>query len=143
VSRVAQHNGDDHAEAAGKHLVDSRTLANAGGADGAAYLAGYVVECCLKTLVLVASGAVAQVHSLNDLTSEALRLAALPGSRTVRYAPRQTPGHALYDRAHGWRPALRYRPPGHIAPAVAAAWLAEAELVYVSTIVTMRLDGVV
>lgn len=143
MSNVAQPNGDDHPEAAGKHLVDSRTLVNAGRADGAAYLAGYVVECCLKTLVLVEAGTIAKKHGLNGLTSEALRLAALPGSKTARYVPKQTPGHAIYDRASGWAPDLRYRPAGHLAHAAAVTWIAEAELVYDSTIVPMKLDGVI
>ncbi|MBI4610663.1 MAG: hypothetical protein HY726_16835 [Candidatus Rokubacteria bacterium] len=143
MSNVAQPNGDDHPEAAGKHLIDSHTLVAAGRSDGAAYLAGYVVECCLKTLVLFQAGAVAAIHDLNSLTSEALKLAALPGSKTARYVPSQTPGHPLYHPANGWAPGLRYRPPGHVAQAEVVAWIAEAELVYNSTIVPMKLDGVI
>jgi hypothetical protein len=134
-------NGDDHPEAAGKHLEDAAVLLPAGRADGAAYLAGYVVECALKSLILVASGQ-PWGHDLNALGSEALRLAALPGPRSGRYVPRMTPGHSLYDAASGWKETLRYREPGVVTQAAAASWMAEAQAVYESTIIPMRLDGV-
>lgn len=52
MSRLRLPNGDDHPEAAGKRLSDARVLLPAGRADGAAYLAGYVVECSLKSVLL-------------------------------------------------------------------------------------------
>lgn len=86
---------DDHPEAAGKHLGDALVLSEAKRWDGAAYLAGYVVECSLKCLVIIEhngnvglaqAGAQARGlgHDLNALSQEALRLAVLPGARTAR-----------------------------------------------------------
>ena len=86
MSRLRLPNGHDHPEAAGKHLADAAVLLPAGRADGAAYLAGYVVECVLKTLILVAGGH-AWGHDINALGRDALRLAALPGARSARYVP--------------------------------------------------------
>lgn len=142
MSGLRLANGDDHPEAAGKHLSDAHVLLPAGRADGAGYLAGYVVECSLKSLILVGAGQ-PWGHDLNALGVEALRLAALPGARSARYVPRMTPGHSLYDAAAGWRETLRYREPGAVTPVDAGSWLAEAQAIYESTIAPMRLDGVV
>lgn len=53
MSNLAHANGDDFPDAAGKHLDDATTLVNAGRHDGGAYLAGYVVECSLKTALVL------------------------------------------------------------------------------------------
>ncbi|HSN99958.1 MAG TPA: hypothetical protein VLS89_16800 [Candidatus Nanopelagicales bacterium] len=47
------YQGDDHPEAAAKHLDDAKALLAAMRYDGAGYLAGYVLECSLKTIVLL------------------------------------------------------------------------------------------
>ncbi len=154
MSRIRQTNGDDHPDAAGKHLEDASALLGAARTDGAAYLSGYVVECALKCIVILEhnlhvnpddAGELARRlrHDLNALSREALRLAALPGARTARYVPRMTPGHSLYDAASGWRETLRYREPGAVAPRDAASWVAEAQVVFESTVAPMRIDGVV
>jgi len=145
---------DDHPDAADKHLDDALVLREAARWDGAAYLSGYVVECALKCLVILdrlssvsVDAAGKQVrkfsHDLNALSQEALRLASLPGARTARYVPRMTPGHSIYDAGRGWRETLRYREPGAVARVDADAWVAEAQAVFESTIVPMRIDGVV
>jgi hypothetical protein len=142
MSRVAQGNGDDHADAALKHLNDCQALRAAGRYDGAGYLAGYVIECCLKTLIIVGSAGGAFGHDLSALSADAVRFAALPASRTAKYASWQTAPHfvSIYT---SWRPALRYRPSGEITVAIAADWLAEAERVYSATVAEMRMDGAV
>jgi HEPN domain-containing protein len=142
MSRLRLQNGDDHPAAAGKHLMDAQILLEANRADGAAYLAGYVVECALKSIILVAGGQ-PWGHDLNALGRETLRLAALPGARTARYDPQMTPGHSLYNTHAGWRETLRYREEGAVSLADARSWFAEAQAVYQGTIVPMRLDGVV
>jgi hypothetical protein len=38
--------GDDHADAAGKHVADARALLDNHRYDGAGYLSGYVVDVC-------------------------------------------------------------------------------------------------
>ena len=56
MSRLKTVQGDDHPEAAGKHLLDAGALLAAGRADGAAYLSGYVVECSLKSIYQLETG---------------------------------------------------------------------------------------
>jgi len=87
MSRLAQGDGDDYPDAAEKHLTDADMLLHAGRFDGAGYLTGYVVECVLKTYILVgqSSSPIARAdrhHRLNDLSQSALRLAAMPSATT-------------------------------------------------------------
>ncbi len=139
--------GDDHPEAAGKHLDDASALAAAQRFDGCAYLAGYVAECSLKTVVIVAhvgaqgvaggsAAARGPRHNLNTLTRDALRLAALPNAATAPYALPATPGVV------GWSPEMRYAAPA-VAEHTARQWLAEAQSLYQATVVRMRLDGLI
>jgi hypothetical protein len=139
MSSLASPGGDDHPEAAGKHLADATVLQQEGRSDGATYLAGYVVECVMKTLLLLEAGSQPGGHDLNALSQAALRLAALPGARTSRYVPVQTPGHALHSQ---WKPNLRYRAPGTMTLHDALDWVSEARAVYETSIVPMRLDGI-
>lgn len=53
MSNLANSSGDDYPDAAGKHLDDAAALVDAARYDGAAYLSGYVVECSLKTLIVL------------------------------------------------------------------------------------------
>lgn len=147
MSKLLQTNGDDHPEAAVKHLDDATALLAAGRHDGAAYLAGYVVECSLKTVILLDQGKATWTpgggHDLNTLGAEALRFASLPTARTAKYMPVRTPSHPLYTGAGAWGVGLRYRAPGTIAVTTAQTWLDEARRVFSLTVVPMRLDGVI
>lgn len=134
--------GDDHPDAAGKHLDDAEVLLGADRFDGAAYHAGYVVECSLKSVILAAGGN-AWGHHLSELSSEATSLAALPSGSAARYAPGIAVGHSLYDTVDGWKSDLRYKSPGAVASTDAHAWVDEARRVYGATVARMRLDGVV
>lgn len=134
--------GDDLPDAAGKHLDDAEVLLDAERFDGAAYHAGYVVECSLKSVILMA-GRSAWGHELSTLSSEATRLAALPSGSAARYAPGVAAGHALYDTVHGWKSTLRYKSPGTVVGTDARDWVDEARRVYGATVARMRLDGVV
>jgi hypothetical protein len=140
VSQLRLPNGDDHPEAAAKHLGDATSLLNSGRADGAAYLAGYVVECSLKSLILIGSPRIPMIHDLRALSLATLRLAALPNSRTARYGV-PTPGHSMYDSTNGWKETLRYQPAGAVSVIEATAWCTEALAVYSTTIAVMKLDG--
>ncbi|HSN99090.1 MAG TPA: hypothetical protein VLS89_12425 [Candidatus Nanopelagicales bacterium] len=53
MSSLALSNKDDYPAAAAKHLDDARALLDAQRLDGAGYLAGYVVECSLRTVIMV------------------------------------------------------------------------------------------
>jgi len=138
-------NGEDHPEAAGKHLMDARVLESATRYDGAAYLTGYVVECCLKTIVLFSNRNKptwrgSRGHDLMFLNSEVLKF-AIQTAGAARYMPGTTSSHSLYDKTSGWKVSLRYRASGSISQADAASWLDEASRVYKSTIVLMRRNG--
>lgn len=150
MSKLCLSNKDDHPDAAGKHLNDALVLNHARHFDGAAYLAGYVMECALKTIVVLEAGmqkgestARALGHKLSRLSDEALRLHSLPSSKTARYAPKSIRSLSILDKKFGWRAERRYQAPGLISEQTAHVWLEEVKSVYESTIVKMRRDGVI
>jgi hypothetical protein len=125
--------------------MDARVLQSATRYDGAAYLTGYVVECCLKTLVLFSNRNKptwkgSKGHDFIFLNSEVLKF-AIQTPKAANYVPRMTSGHSLYDKTSGWKVSLRYRAPGSISEADTKSWLDEATEVYKSTIVLMRRNG--
>ena len=144
ASKIRQANGDDHPEAAGKNLTDARALESQGRYDGAGYLAGYVVECCLKTVVLIEHGARTwngrTGHDLRFLSANALRFASISSAKTAKYAPFGNAGDPIYT---GWSETLRYREQGAVPAATAQVWIAEANFVFQKTVAQMRLDGVI
>lgn len=142
MSRLQQNNGDDYPEAAGKHLKDAEVLITGARPDGAAYLAGYVVECTLKTLIQVQTGRRTISHDLAGLRKSLGAMAAQAGPQTQRYFAAAA---ALLNRASilGWNPELRYRANGGVTPATAGGWLQEASVLYARIIGGLRLDGVV
>lgn len=143
MSKLRQDNGDDHPEAAKKHLKDSKVLMTAERYDGAAYLAGYVVECTFKTMIQIEEGTAQRIHDLSELSGNVLKLAATPGARTARYAPKEPLWNTLCSSVDGWKVTMRYHPDGSIHTDKAQTWLREAEDTYNSIIIPMRLDGVI
>jgi hypothetical protein len=148
MSKLAQTDGDDYPDAAGKHFSDAEFLFQATRFDGAGYLTGYVVECVLKTYILVGQslspvGKADRHHRLNDLSQSALRLAAMPNAQTAKYPLRMTAGNSIYDKQMGWRETIRYHAPAAITAQQAQDWLAEAQAIYLPAIPQMRLDGVI
>lgn len=149
MSRLALANGDDHPEAALKHLLDAGELLARNRPDGAAYLSGYVVECALKALWVCERGVPppgdrlpwGRQHGLPFLTSNVAALTAMAGSRSARYLGVVTRGVAS-SAIGSWDPQMRYRPPTMTAPE-AEAWYAIAQGVYQETLHQMRLDGTV
>jgi hypothetical protein len=138
--------GEDHADAAGKHLSDARVLLDNNRYDGAGSLAGYVIECCFKCLHLCEKGEHPWGHDINQLGRDALEFAAtVPSSRTARYVGGLGLTHPIYaySEGSGWNESLRYQPEGKITEAESASWLAEAERVYQQTVGRMKMDGVV
>lgn len=151
VSRLAVGN-DDHPEAALKHFDDARVLAQAGRSDGAAYHAGYVVECSVKAVILhdrsfdATTGTtnraqLAQWHQSlsrrpygHDLRA---LLAAIVGAEGARYLPDIEPNASVMQ----WQETLRYSAPGRIRAAEADAYVLWAEFA-VNAIARMRADGV-
>ena len=143
MSRLGQPNGDDYPDAANKHLEDARVLHAGNRYDGAAYLSGYVIECSMKSMILLEGRMPERVHILSDLSADALRLAAIPGARTARYSRGISASHSIYSSTVGWKETIRYRRSGTISMNKASDWLNEADRVYQCTVGAMRLDGVV
>jgi len=146
MSTKRQADGQDYPDAALKHCDDARHLVSGGRPDGAAYLAGYAVECTLKTLIQVETGGAAPVmqwrHHLSNLSTEALRLAAQPTNRTARYFTSPTLTTLGYGNPPtGWKEYLRYFPVGTIPVPTAEAWVEEAERLYIEIVGELKKDG--
>lgn len=142
LSKFRCPEGDDHPDAAGKHLLDALTLKENGRFDGAAYLSGYVIECSLKTLIILQTKKSIRGHELDKLSKKVLELARLPTSKTAKYNKVISSTLSIRDPVKGWKAILRYRAEGSLSPAEAEAWVNEATAVYQSTIAQMKLDGV-
>ena len=142
MSKFRCPEGDDHPDAAGKHLLDALTLKENGRFDGAAYLSGYVVECSLKTLIILQTRKAIKGHKLNELSNRVLELAKLPTSKTARYNKVISSNLSISDPVKGWKETLRYQASGSISPAEAEVWVNEAMAIYQSTVAQMKLDGV-
>lgn len=148
MSKLRTSIGDDHPEAAHKHLLDAQTLLGQQRADGAAYLSGYVVECALKSLWLhekgVPTGNVMpwgrRGHDLNNFAGQVTALATVAGAKTARYFKTVTSGVSSSAIA-AWKPEMRYRP-ATMMSGDAQVWCQIADDVYQETVAQMRLDGV-
>lgn len=157
MSRLASQD-DDYPKASKKHLDDAFVLHRGGRHDGSAYLAGYVVECALKSVLLHEASwnererehdrrkleqEQARLrdeigHGLRDLLDEVSRVYAAATERSSRYLP------DLSGRAsiHQWKASLRYRPSGDLTSSRAQEMLRDAHRTYKQTIEQMQLDGV-
>jgi hypothetical protein len=148
MSGLAQPNGDDYPDAAEKHLADANVLFGENRFDGAGYLTGYVVECVLKTYILIGNSPSPLLrsnrhHRLNELSQAALLFASMPNGRTAKYPLAMTPRHTIYDTQTGWRETIRYRASNTITAQQAQDWLTEAQTMYTSAIPQMKLDGLI
>lgn len=156
MSRLA-YQGDDYPVASKKHLDDASALAQSGRHVGCAYLAGYVVECALKSVLLFEvswdrhtrtydprklkdeQDRLRQFgHDLKDLFDEVTRVRAKATQRSSRYVP-NLPDHAAI---RCWQVSLRYRPAGYLANSHAQEMLKDARQVYKQTIERMATDQV-
>ncbi len=155
MSKLRTLTGDDHPEAAHKHLLDAQTLLGQQRADGAAYLSGYVVECALKSLWLYelhdelheteaptgnAMPWDRKGHDLNHLASQVTALATVAGAKTAKYFKTATSGVSSSAIA-AWKPEMRYWP-ATMTSGDAQVWCQIADGVYQETVAQMRLDGV-
>lgn len=107
--------------------------------DGAAYLAGYVVECALKTVIEVETSNVPQVHDLNNLPQTVNMLAVQAGARTGLLS---IAAMKSLSRILPWRPEMRYREP-QVTKDDANTWLLEAEAIYRQIVGGLTLAGVI
>jgi len=131
---------DDYPGAASKHVLDSEALLATNRFDGAGYLAGYAVECTIKTVAQV-EGKRLSGHNLGELSRDALVLVALPSGRTARYLT--NPGFTTlrYGDPPGWKETMRYQAVGFVNQTDAATWVAEARRLHDEVIVQMKLNG--
>ena len=141
MSHLRLPNGDDHPEAAHKHLQDAGVLLAQHRADGAAYLSGYVVECAIKSLYVLETCQPLRGHDVSTLVKQVARLAAVAGAKSAKYFGQATRNLSVSAIAN-WRPEMRYRAPS-TTPGDAQDWHACARDVYQETIHQMRLDGVI
>jgi hypothetical protein len=141
MSNLKQGNGDDHPDASGKHLADARVLLAATRSDGAAYLAGYVVECALKSLVQLETGKALRGHQLATLMAEVSAACMAAGAGTARYVTTHVQGVPT-ARIAVWRETLRYQSPS-MTSRDAQIWVDEADQIYSDTVAAMILDGVI
>lgn len=148
MSKLRTPTGDDHPEAAHKHLLDAQTLLGQQRPDGAAYLSGYVVECALKSLWLYETGVPTnnampwgkEGHKLEFLTNQVSAWATVVSAKTARYfgvATSSVPSSVIA----AWKPDMRYRP-SMMTTGDARAWCNVADAVFHETVAQMRLDGV-
>ncbi len=145
--------GDDHPEAALKHLADATALHEARRYDGAAYLAGYAVECTLKTVLLhdrTYDPATKQTNA-SELSSWHKKLSKRPfghdlanllaesvGAEGAKYLPPIPSTASVLN----WSETIRYRAPHPVdAQQQAYEFLQWAELA-TESLVRMDLDGV-
>ena len=142
MSRLRQSNGDDYPAAAMKHMQDSGALLAGGRYDGAAYLAGYVVECALKTLIQMEAGQVRHHHDLSRLDQDLDRLAAQASSPAGKFYLGARASLRASTILNGWRPEQRYRSPG-VSAADAARWHREAADAYGRIIGQLTLAGMI
>jgi len=132
---------DRFAQAASRPLVDARVLAGQRRLDNAVYLAGYVVECSLKTVMEFHLGqdqARRWGHDLVGLQGQALQqLCVLVPHAQVRMPASRTDGTVL-DQGH---PQRRYWASGHWGEQETGLALERASEIYRDTVVSMVLDG--
>ena len=140
MSRLRLPNGDDHPDAAQKHLLDAGVLLTQQRPDGAAYLSGYVVECALKSLYILETGQALRGHDFRSLVGQVNAVAMVAGAKTAKYLGRATSG-VLTSAIGGWTPEMRYHAPS-MALGDAQSWHACARDVFQETVHQMRLDGV-
>lgn len=133
---------DRFAQAAGRHLIDARILAAQKRLDNAVYLAGYVVECGLKTVIghhLGQTEARRWRHDLSGLQGQALQqLCIMVPHAQVRMPTSRTQGTVL-DRGH---PERRYWASGQWSEQETTLALLRASEIYRDTVVSMVADGV-
>lgn len=141
MSKLRTPEGDDHPDAALKHLLDANTLLGQSRPDGAAYLSGYVVECVLKSLWHLETGNPRKGHDLQTLIQRVSAVATVANAKTAKYfgvATRSITGSPIAP----WVPEMRYRSPS-MTTNDAQAWCTVADAVYQETVAQMRLDGVI
>ena len=131
---------EDFTAAAARHWNDAGILFSVGRFDNAAYLAGYVVECSLKSLIKSAGLAPKPFsHAVKTLAGDVLLLACIAAPSIRRYC---LPTSAQLDHlVKNWNPEMRYWPTGQVAKVLAEDWISAAGEAYRALVIERVLDG--
>jgi len=142
----------DMPRAAERHLLDARLLLGTGRYDGAAYLAGYVVECVFKTLIKASDPAFPTTvkhhpHAHLDTAKKGTRplidafnkLLVAPAPHLSKYLTPIILGNSIVPT---WSTGQRYQAP-IMSVTTATAWIAEADTIFTDTVQAMFLDGII
>jgi hypothetical protein len=130
--------GEDYPSAALRFYADAKSLYRRRRFENAAYLSGYVVECSLKTLIVLSGGL------SRDHLSPGLTLLAAKAVSSITNGTRYQivfPPQSMVQPANSWRVAMRYDPDGTVTQNTASSWLREAREAYLTSIARMRVDG--
>ncbi len=132
---------EDYVSAAARHFVDSEHLLSESRADNAGYLAGYVVECSLKAVMMSGGGPHPRQygHDLALLGREALDLALLL-SPSLRYYRPETIDEIIQD-TKDWRPSWRYAATGDLSQQKAHQMVESGKKAFEQLVVPIVLDG--
>jgi hypothetical protein len=146
--------GDDYAKTADQMMFDARSLREAGAHRNACYLAGYVVECTLKTLLELAGLPPKQTHDLESLHQVVLlhllsnpvvikygNPASLAPTMLQQIAPAKTKQNGSTQYFCHWDPYHRYDGSRWNSEPMSKAYLHEADKC-IEVITTMLIDGV-
>lgn len=127
--------------AAIKHLDDAELLLANARWDNAAYLAGYVAECALKSLLLVSPMPAGKMlgHDVALMTDSASWLAFAIAPARRRYSLPTSP--AFQELVRNWTPDDRYGRRGVISQTKAASRVQAAREVHLQILVGAILDG--
>jgi HEPN domain-containing protein len=133
---------EDYASAAFRHDSDANFLLGHGRLDNAGYLAGYVVECCLKALIACGEGPGSRAlgHDLTSLAGQALTLAALLSPGLSRYDV--TDDLDVRHVLAAWHPDCRYDATGLTTREEAERRLRAARASKERVLLPLILDGV-
>jgi hypothetical protein len=145
MSNFRQSNGDDYPDASRKNLEDSKILLEANRYDGAGYLAGYSIECIIKTIALVEGTTLRRHgHNLNNLKTETIHILSFPSCRTAKYISNSAITSLSYgSNPNDWEETIRYQGEGRVSGPVANTWIQEAQRLYKEVISQMILDRVI
>lgn len=140
-------NRDDYPRTAKRMLGAAKALDSVGASPqphAQAYLAGYVVECALKSLIQEFLNERSSSHPVDALWDQVKRAAVAAGATKTKLfdksVARLAPRHKNRLKIAVWNPYHRYDKVGWNATD-ASTWTAEAELVFTETVAEMIADG--
>ncbi len=121
---------EHYPNAAYRHLADSKTLLDAKRWQGSAYLAGYVVECSLKAVIVSPTPPpdvdVRRIgHDLSALHLQLYRMASARKGPHRRQVSGELIGNlrSYFDaQTPAWNPSMRYEPTDASWQTKASAW---------------------